>query len=116
MTKETLLNELETDRRTFRTLADDLERIASSVVMRVLYRRIRRLYAMIQEISKSKCTCRPTGKYDETINGHRSWEDRMMTDKISCPSCGRVKGREATCVHCKCPGETQRIADLNKSK
>ena len=35
-----------------------------------------------------------------------------MSDRISCPSCGSVKGREAKCPMCKCPGETERIKKL----
>lgn len=35
-----------------------------------------------------------------------------MPDRIRCPSCGTVKGREEKCWRCKTPGETERLKRL----
>jgi len=37
-----------------------------------------------------------------------------MADKILCPSCQVIKEREAKCSNCGCPGETQRIEELER--
>jgi hypothetical protein len=37
----------------------------------------------------------------------------MEDNKILCPSCQRLKQREAICLHCFCPGETKRIQNLS---